>query len=302
MKFEVSHRTTYHYRRTVVQSRHIMHLEPRSTARQSLSSHSLLIEPAPATQLRVSDYFGNAALLISIEDEHTSFNVHARSTVEILPASRIDPSTTVAWEEVAARARQADGRLDTDVLQFVCRSRLVPLSSASKAFAQRFFPPHRPVLEGVLELTRHIFETFSFDSTATDVSTPVEKVLGMRRGVCQDFSHATISALRSLGIPARYVSGYLLTRPPPGQPKLKGADASHAWLSVWAPETGWVDFDPTNGLMPSAEHITVAWGRDYDDICPIGGVLLGGGDQKMSIAVDVEPASERHDTRPAGPE
>ncbi|CAN0494085.1 unnamed protein product, partial [Phaeothamnion confervicola] len=129
-----------------------------------------------------------------------------------------------------------------------------------------------------------------FDSEATDVSTPIMRVLETKRGVCQDFAHLAIAALRSLGLPARYVSGYLLTRPAPGQVKLAGADASHAWLSVWAPETGWVDFDPTNGIITSGEHITVAWGRDYEDVCPIGGVLLGGGDQRMTVSVDVVPA------------
>ena len=142
-----------------------------------------------------------------------------------------------------------------------------------------------------MTLTRHMFEEFSFDPAATDISTPVQKVLETKRGVCQDFAHLAIAALRSLRLPARYVSGYLLTRPPPGEVKLKGADASHAWISVWAPGSGWVDFDPTNGIIPSGEHITIGWGRDYEDICPIGGVLLGGGDQTMSVSVDVEPTA-----------
>jgi transglutaminase-like putative cysteine protease len=142
-----------------------------------------------------------------------------------------------------------------------------------------------------MHLTRRIFEDFAFDATATDVSTPVARVLEMKRGVCQDFAHLAIAAHRALGIPARYVSGYLMTRPPPGQVKLKGADASHAWLSVWSPEQGWVDFDPTNGIIPGGEHITLAYGRDYEDISPISGVLLGGGDQTMSVAVDVEPVA-----------
>lgn len=141
-----------------------------------------------------------------------------------------------------------------------------------------------------MHLTRRIFEEFTFDPKATDISTPVARVLETRRGVCQDFAHLAIAAHRALGIPARYVSGYLMTRPPPGQAKLKGADASHAWLSVWSGAQGWVDFDPTNGIIPKGEHITLAYGRDYDDISPISGVLLGGGDQSMSVAVDVEAA------------
>ena len=155
-------------------------------------------------------------------------------------------------------------------------------------FAKDSFPARRPILAGVMDLTARIFHEFKFDPTATDVSTPIERVLELKRGVCQDFAHLAIAALRSLGLPARYVSGYLLTRPPPGQMKLAGTDASHAWLSVWAPQTGWIDFDPTNGIIPSGEHITVAYGRDYEDISPVSGVLLGGGEQTMTVAVDVE--------------
>ena len=140
-----------------------------------------------------------------------------------------------------------------------------------------------------MDLTRRIFQEFTFDGRATDLSTPVSTVLKIRRGVCQDFAHLAIAACRSMGVPARYVSGYLMTRPPPGQIKLKGADASHAWLSVWCPKHGWIDFDPTNGVVPAGEHITLAYGRDYEDISPISGVLLGGGDQTMRVEVDVEP-------------
>ena len=145
--------------------------------------------------------------------------------------------------------------------------------------------------EAALDLTQRIYHDFTFDSTATDISTPVSHVLQERRGVCQDFAHLAITCLRGLGLPARYVSGYLLTYPPPGMEKLKGADASHAWISVWAPEAGWVDFDPTNGIMPAEEHITVAHGRDYDDVSPISGVLLGGSGQEIDVAVDVTVAS-----------
>jgi transglutaminase-like putative cysteine protease len=289
MRFEVNHRTTYSYRLPVAQSYHQVHLQPRSGRYQSLVHHSLLIEPVPATSTAIVDYYGNAAGLLRIEDEHSELVVHARSTVEVVAPPRVDVSATCPWDSVAGNAGQPDGRLDVDVLQFSCNSRLTPASRQVLSFAREFFPPGRPVLEGALALTVHIQQAFKFDPTATDVSTPIAHVLEQRRGVCQDFAHLGLAALRTLGIPARYVSGYLLTRPPPGRPKLRGTDASHAWLSVWAPETGWVDFDPTNGLMPEGEHITVAYGRDYEDICPISGVLLGGGDQRMAVAVDVDP-------------
>lgn len=291
MRYEVSHRTTYAYRQPVAQSFHVVHLEPRATPCQRPQNHSLLIEPAPATRSSITDYFGNRTLLLRIEDEHSELIVHARSAVEVALKPAPDLAASCPWEEVGERAKLGDGSFDTDVLQFIPRSRLTPSSPAVVQFARQAFPARRPVLEGSFALIRHIFEDFKFDATATDISTPVERVLETKRGVCQDFAHLAIAGLRALGIPARYVSGYLLTRPPPGQPKLRGADASHAWLAVWSPQTGWVDFDPTNGVIPTSEHITVAWGRDYEDICPIGGVLLGGGDQSMSVGVDVDPVA-----------
>jgi transglutaminase-like putative cysteine protease len=290
MKLEVSHSTTYSYRLPVAQSHHAVHLEPRPLPRQSVIHHSLLIDPAPVTRSVVIDDFGNPTLLLRIDEEHTEFGIHARSTVELVPPPQIDLDATCPWEHVQELARRPNLEFDADVLQFTCRSRQTPISRDLLAFVKPLFPAGRPVLVGAMELTRRIFNEFKFDPAATDISTPISRVLEMRRGVCQDFAHLSIAALRALGVPARYVSGYLLTRPPPGQSKLKGADASHAWLSVWAPETGWVDFDPTNGIMPSTEHVTVAYGRDYDDVCPISGILLGGADQRMTVAVDVEPA------------
>ena len=288
MKFEVSHSTTYGYRLPVAQSQHIVHLEPRALARQGVVHHSLLINPAPVTRSLVIDYFGNPTVLLRIDEEHREFVVHARSTVEITARTAPDLEATTPWETVTATALNANAELDLDVLQFACRSRHTPWTREVREFAIKSFPAGRPVLAGAMNLTRRIFEEFKFDPTATDISTPVMKVLELKRGVCQDFAHLALASVRSLGIPARYVSGYLLTRPPPGQTKLRGADASHAWLSVWAPETGWVDFDPTNGVMPTTEHITIAYGRDYEDVSPISGVLLGGADQRMSVAVDVD--------------
>jgi transglutaminase-like putative cysteine protease len=289
MKFEVSHRTAYIYRAPVSQSHHLVHLKPRATLAQVVLHHSLLIEPAPISHTEMTDAFGNSASVLRIEDQHTEFVVHARSTVSIarLPPPAFDSGAT--WEASAQLAGRKGETIDIDVRQFVCRSRHVPVDQNIRDFARVSFPPQRPVLAGAMHLTRRIFEEFVFDPRATDVSTPVGHVLATKRGVCQDFAHLAIAALRSIGLPARYVSGYLMTRPPLGQVKLKGADASHAWLSVWSPEVGWVDFDPTNGIVPIGEHITLAYGRDYDDISPITGVLLGGGDQTMAVAVDVEP-------------
>jgi transglutaminase-like putative cysteine protease len=289
MKFEVSHRTAYSYRALVAQSHHLIHLKPRSTASQAVLHHSLLIEPAPVSQTEITDVFGNSALLLRIEEQHAEFVVHARSTVTTHQPPHLVLDQGSAWETVARHATEAGKPVDIAVRQFVCRSRHAAFNHDIRQFGRDSFPPGRPVLVGAMHMTRRIFEEFAFDPKATDVSTPVARVLAIKRGVCQDFAHLAIAAMRSIGLPARYVSGYLMTRPPPGQVKLKGADASHAWLSVWSPEAGWVDFDPTNGIVPVGEHITLAYGRDYDDISPINGVLLGGGDQTMSVAVDVEP-------------
>lgn len=289
--FDVSHRTTYVYGKPVLQSQHLVHLMPRETERQHVHRHRLLIEPAPSSNVAIADYFGNTSSILTIEEEHKELIVHARSTVEIAPAGHPIPALSAPWEQVASKALRDRNELDIDVLQFVSASRHTRIVREAIDYALPSFTPGRPILEAALDLTQRIHRDFTFDSTATDISTPVSHVLQERRGVCQDFAHLGLTCLRSLGLPARYVSGYLLTYPPPGMEKLQGADASHAWLAVWAPEVGWIDFDPTNGLMPSEEHITVAYGRDYDDVSPISGILLGGSRQKMTVAVDVSVAS-----------
>ena len=287
MIFDVSHRTSYVYEDPVLQSQHLVYLTPRGGPRQTVHRHSLLIEPAPSSNVSQQDYFGNATAILSIDDEHSEFVVHARSTVEVFPPDLPMLALSTPWEQVPARAVLSDGRLDVGILQFASASRHTRPVPEALDYARPSFAPHRPILEAALDLTHRMFADFTFDSTATDISTPISHVLQERRGVCQDFAHLAIACLRGFGLPARYVSGYLLTYPPPGVEKLRGADASHAWLSVWTPEVGWVDFDPTNGIMPSSEHVTVAYGRDFDDVSPISGVLLGGGDQTMSVEVDM---------------
>ena len=288
MKLQVSHKTAYRYSAPVGQSQHLVHLRPRRLLRQSVLHHSLLIEPAPVFTSELVDYFGNTGMLLRLEDEHTEFVVHARSTVELSPPTIGDLSASVAWEDVTPLARSLKTSDSVEALQYVCGSRHSPILPELKKFARLSFTARRPLLDAAMDLTQRIFRDFTFDSRATDVSTPVSTVLKTRRGVCQDFAHLAIAACRSIKVPARYVSGYLMTVPPPGQIKLKGADASHAWFSVWCPKNGWTDFDPTNGIIPRTEHITLAYGRDYDDISPISGVLLGGGDQTMFVEVDVE--------------
>ena len=291
MIFNVSHRTSYRYGTPVTQSQHIVHLAPRALPRQTVSRHSLLIEPAPASRFDHTDYFGNPTSILIIEEEHRQLVVLSRSTVSVEAPAPIDLAASRPWANVASAATLSDGARDLSVLQFAVASRHTQTSADMLAFAAPSFPAGRPLLEGAFDLTRRIHGEFKFDPAATDISTPISEVLKAKRGVCQDFAHLSLAALRALGLPARYISGYLLTRPPPGKPKLQGSDASHAWISVWSPELGWVDFDPTNGLIPEDEHIVVAYGRDYDDVSPVSGVLLGGSDQVLSIAVDVVEAA-----------
>jgi transglutaminase-like putative cysteine protease len=290
MIYDISHRTTYRYGKPVLQSRHLLHLSPRSGARQTVHRHSLFIEPAPTSNTLLEDYFGNRSTILTVEEQHSQFVIHARSTVDVLDSDQPLPQLSAAWESVTAKARQDNGDLDISVLQFVSASRHTRIVPEAIDYAQPSFAAGRPVLEAALDLTQRIHRDFVFDPRATDISTPVSHVLQERRGVCQDFAHLAITCLRAMGLPARYISGYLLTRPPPGMEKLQGADASHAWVSVWAPEAGWVDFDPTNGIMPTNEHITLAHGRDFDDVSPVSGVLLGGSRQKLDVEVDVAVA------------
>jgi transglutaminase-like putative cysteine protease len=287
MIYEIVHKTHYSYRSTVVQSLHLVHMSPRAMPGQIVRHHSLLVEPAPVSRQDGTDPFGNANVILDIEEPHHELVLVARSTVEKLPPTRVDLFRTTAWDELDYRLLRAANERDVATLLFRCASRLTTPTMEIADYAALSFAPSRPVLEGAMALVMRIYNDFKFDPHATDVSTPVAQVFAMRRGVCQDFAHLALACFRALRIPARYVSGYLHTRPPVGRPKLQGADASHAWVSVWSPEYGWVDLDPTNGILVRDEHVTVAFGRDYDDVSPISGVLRGGGEHTVDVGVDV---------------
>ena len=287
MIFDISHRTHYRYRSAVVQSLHLVHMSPRNLPGQTVRHHGLFVEPAPASRQEGLDAFGNIAVILDIEAPHRELVLLARSTVEKLPLQAIDLAATTPWERLDD-ALLADGNIrDVDVLLYRCASRLTTPTLEIADYAGQSFTPRRPALEAAMDLVMRIYDDFTFDPHATDVSTPLAQVFRTKRGVCQDFAHAALACFRAVRVPARYVSGYLHTKPPPGRPKLQGADASHAWVSVWSPEYGWIDFDPTNGVVVSDEHVTVAFGRDYDDVSPISGVLRGGGDHSVSVGVDV---------------
>jgi transglutaminase-like putative cysteine protease len=293
MIYDVSHRTTYRYSTPVAQSQHIVHMSPRAVERQRIKGHTLLIEPAPTIRTEREDYFGNRVVLFDIEQDHTELIVQARSTIGVTAPKKIDRAAAPAWEEIVKRIADPRAGLDLDVARYACASKNTYPTPDIAAYAGPSFKPGRSVLEAAWDLVERIYDDFTFDPTATDVSTPVTQVLQQRRGVCQDFSHLALACLRTMRISARYVSGYILTRPPPGVTRLTGADASHAWISVWSPDFGWVDFDPTNGLMPRDEHITIAYGRDYDDVSPISGILLGGSDHSVHVGVDVAPVGSK---------
>jgi transglutaminase-like putative cysteine protease len=289
MNFRITHRTLYEYAAPVSVSQHVARLTPRATAWQTCGDFSLTIEPEPALRKTRTDYFGNELCFFSIQELHRRLEIVTQSHVAVTVADTIAVDASPAWEDVAKLFRDPVSPEVVESYEFVFDSPQVRAAQELAAYALPSFAAGVPVLAGAKDLTRRIFEDFKYDPKATTVATPLEEVWQKRRGVCQDFAHLGIACLRSLGLPARYVSGYLRTRPPEGQPHLVGADASHAWFSVFSPGAGWVDFDPTNNCLPGAEHITVAHGRDFGDVSPVAGILTGGGAHEVKVSVDVEP-------------
>lgn len=285
MIYQVRHTTTYAYTGTVSICHNRVVLRPRDSAQQACIAHELTVSPVPAVRSQYLDCFGNTVAFFAIQEPHRVLTVTATSTVEVTAVP--PPDHTPAWDAVRDALRQERSAAVLDAYQYLFESPQIPYSARLRRYALASFPPGRPLLDAVCDLTNRIYNDFAYDPRATSVSTPLRHVLRMRRGVCQDFAHVQIGCLRALGLAARYVSGYLVTTPPPGQPRLVGADASHAWVSVYCPGYGWLDTDPTNNLLPADRHITVAWGRDYSDVSPIKGVFLGGGQHTMQVAVDV---------------
>jgi transglutaminase-like putative cysteine protease len=279
----------YSYSRLVSLCHNLAHLTPRTYLRQQCSQRELQITPSPTITNDLIDYFGNPATFFTVQEPHKKLTVQAVGFAEVLPYTAPDPASTPAWETVRDFLETDRTAESLDAYQYVFDSAYITRSAELAAYAAPSFPAGRPALAAVLDLTHRIHVDFKYDPTATTLTTPVHEVLQIRRGVCQDFAHLQIGCLRSLGLPARYVSGYLLTHPPPGGQRLQGADASHAWVSVYYPGFGWIDADPTNDQVPSDQHIVLAWGRDYDDVSPIKGVNLGGGRHTVSVGVDVMP-------------
>ncbi|HTQ04155.1 MAG TPA: transglutaminase family protein [Polyangiaceae bacterium] len=287
MVYRVSHLTSYRYAQAVSICHNEARLTPRTTSHQRLLRSQLLVEPVVATHDRGVDYFGNGVHWFSLQEAHTHLDVTAVSEVDVTPFQAPALALSGAWEQVRDRVCEDRSAEGLTAYEFVFESPHVRFDTDLVAYAQPSFPRGRPLLEAVLDLTKRIHKEFQYQPGSTTVATPLREVLRARRGVCQDFAHLQIGMLRSLGLSARYVSGYVYNQPREGEKKLTGADASHAWVGVYCPDFGYVDFDPTNGVIPSDEHVTLAWGRDFSDASPLKGVILGGGEHTVSVAVDV---------------
>lgn len=292
MRYRVFHETCYSYSSTVLGGQQLAHLAPRPTSWQTVHSHEVAVEPGAQERAQGLDYFGNGILRFALDLPHDELVVRAESEVTVAPHCPLPGTSSPAWEEAMALPYSGAPDHDLEVAHFRVASPMAPLLNGCADYARVSFRPGRPWLEAALELTKRIRKEFSYDAKATTVTTQVAEVLEHRRGVCQDFAHLMISCLRSLGLSARYVSGYVLNQPAPGQAPMAGADASHAWVEAWCPELGWVPFDPTNGKLADTEFVTLGWGREFSDVTPLRGVVLGAASQTLAVAVKVEPLVE----------
>lgn len=298
MKYKVTHTTKYVYDAPVPVCHNIVYLSPRTTPLQICSRNRLTVSPTPATNTRRVDYFGNNVAAFSVANSHRVLQIAATSTVVVHGRTIPEPAQTVAWEQVRDSLRLDHSSKGLSRYQFAFASPHVPVHAELTSYAQQSFTPGRPILEAAQELNNRLYTDVKYDPRATTVSTPILEAFQNRRGVCQDLAHVMLGCLRPLGIAARYVSGYLRTLPPEGKPRLVGADASHAWVSVYCGDAGWIDLDPTNNSFPQTEHITVAWGRDFGDVCPVAGMFIGGGKHKLEVAVVVTPVEMQEKSQP----
>lgn len=288
MILRVRHVTSYAYGHPVEMATHMLCLTPRELPAQRVLSTTLTSTPEAARTTIGRDHFGNHVTWLFLDSPHERFEVVTEAVVDVHFPPPPPAAATLPWEAVAAMARR-----DPEAAEFTFPSPMVRVGEAARNFAAPSFPAGRPVLEGLLDLNSRFKKEFRFRSGVTGIATPVDEVLRRREGVCQDFSHVMIAGLRALGLPARYTSGYIRTYPPPGQPRRVGADMSHAWVGAWlGPELGWLDLDPTNNILLSEEHVLLGWGRDFGDVSPLRGIILGGGRHKLEVGVDLAPVGE----------
>jgi len=287
MTFRIIHTTRYGYNESVTLCHNEARLHPRSGLRQHCATHFVRIEPTPAHRQERLDYFGNPVLYFALQEPHEGLRVTADSIVQIIETPLPDLAASPPWENVRAWLTETFTDAAIEARELTLDSPLVPSGPDLALYAAPSFAPGRPLLDAVYDLNRRIHSEFVYDTHLTTVSTPVSDALNLRHGVCQDFAHVAIGCIRAMGLPARYVSGYVESVPADGQPRLRGADASHAWFAVFVPDLGWIDFDPTNDTIVTTQHVTTAWGRDYADVAPLKGVVFGGGSHTLEVEVDV---------------
>ncbi|MCS6853337.1 MAG: transglutaminase family protein [Elioraea sp.] len=291
MRYRVVHRTAYTYGEAVDLAAHLLHLTPRPLPGQTVLAATITAEPEPARSVTAEDHFGNVATWLFHTEPHADFVVTLEAEVEVAFPAPPEPGSTLPWEAVRDLVA-AGGPEAWAQAEFAVASPMAPRDGQAGRYVRDSFPPGRPILAGLLELTARIRRDFAFRPGTTTLATPIAQVMQTRAGVCQDFAHLMIGGLRALGLPARYVSGYIRTRPKPGAERRRGADQSHAWVGVWlGPDHGWVDLDPTNDLVVRDEHVVLAWGRDYADVSPVRGIILGGGRHSLAVSVDLEPVT-----------
>lgn len=288
MNYRVIHNTTYDYFEPVSLCHNIVRLLPRNTDDQTLKQVVVNIDPLPTILNEYEDFFGNKIIYFTIEQEHKRLSVTVTSEIKKIssPVPTFHHYSDLTWQEVKRELLKPKPEY-FEARQYIMETKMTTIDAAITAYASISFYPGRPMFEASRELMQRIYKDFSFQKGFTTIATPLSVVMKERKGVCQDFAHLAVACLRSMGLPARYISGYIETVAPPGQKKLIGVDASHAWFSVFIPFVGWLDFDPTNNQMPSDHHLTVGWGRDYTDVAPLNGIILSSGPHRLSVSVDV---------------
>lgn len=287
--YKISHTTTYEYAEPVRICHNVVALTPREDGGVRCRRHQLVIRPTPTVSVRRIDCFGNVLNNFSIEEAHRRLRVTASSRVAVTQPVVPAPESTFAWEKLRVAALAVDDPRWLEACRYAFDSPRVRRDERFADYATAAFTPGRPIVAAALDLNRRIYQEFEYDVAATHAESTPEEAFAIKRGVCQDFAHVMLACLRSLGLAARYVSGYLRTNPPPGKPRLVGADQSHAWASLYCGPAGWVDFDPTNDVTRGLDHVPLAWGRDYSDVAPVRGVFLGGGAHQLKVSVDVAP-------------
>ena len=310
MRLTVIHETKYEYEHAVEQAHHIAHLRPLASPSQQLLSHELTIEPKPESLGYSLDSYGQQRVYFELAMPHDELVVTSHSEVitHALPPEltgkleRVVVPDSLSWEAVAEHMQYLAGQDYDAAREFAQPSPLAPIHATFATYASAVSTKSQPIYELAKALCQRIYTEFKYSPEATDVSTEPLEALKLKEGVCQDFAQVMIAGLRSLGLSARYVSGYLLTQPPPGKPRLIGADASHAWVSVYCPKTGWLDFDPTNNCLAGESHVKLAYGRDYSDVPPLRGIIRGGGSHTLDVAVTVSPVSDVLTPTPVQPQ